>query len=134
MAGRGKVLGYELHWEDRGVVKRYFGQVTSEELLAPVIATEADERFDELRFVINDFLAAESVVFTQADIDAIAAHDMGAAATNPSIKVAVVAVQREVIDLVHRYIDAAARAYPTRIFSTMAEARAWVAAPITRGE
>jgi hypothetical protein len=123
-------LGYELHWEDRGVVKRYFGKVSSEELLAPVIATEADKRFDTLRFVINDFLAAESVAFTQADIDAIAAHDMGAAATNPNIKVAVVAAQPEVIDLVHRYMQAAALAYPTRIFSTTAEARAWVVAPM----
>jgi hypothetical protein len=124
-------LGYELRWEDRGVVKRYFGQVSSEELLAPVISTEADERFDTLRFVINDFLEAKSVAFTQADIDTIAAHDMGAAATNPYIKVAVVAAQPEVIDLVRRYIQAAARAYPTSIFATMAEARAWVAVPLS---
>ena len=123
-------MGYELHWEDRGVVKRYFGQVSSEELLAPVVATEADKRFDTLRFVINDFLEAKSVAFTQADIDLIAAHDMGAAATNPNIKVAVVAAQPEVIDLVQRYMQAAVRAYPTSIFSTMAEARAWVAAPM----
>jgi len=123
-------LGYELHWEDRGVVKRYFGQVSSEELLAPVVATEADKRFDTLRFVINDFLEAKSVAFTQADIDLIAAHDMGAAATNPNIKVAVVAAQPEVIDLVQRYMQVAVRAYPTSIFSTMAEARAWVAAPM----
>jgi hypothetical protein len=123
-------LGCELHWEDRGVVKRYFGQVSSDELLAPVVATEADERFDTLRFVINDFLEAKSVAFTQADIDAIAAHDLGAAATNPHIKVAVVATQPEVIDLVRRYMQAAVRAYPTSIFSTMAEARAWVAVPM----
>jgi hypothetical protein len=123
-------LGYELHWEDRGVVKRYFGQVSSEELLAPVVATEADKRFDTLRFVINDFLEAKSVAFTQADIDLIAAHDMGAAATNPNIKVAVVAAQPEVIDLVQRYMQVAVRAYPTSIFSTMAEARAWIAAPM----
>lgn len=123
-------MGYELHWEDRGVVKRYFGQVSSEELLAPVVATEADKRFDTLRFVINDFLEAKSIAFTQAAIDLIAAHDMGAAATNPNIKVAVVAAQPEVIDLVQRYMQVAVRAYPTSIFSTMAEARAWVAAPM----
>lgn len=123
-------MGYELHWEDRGVVKRYFGHVSGEELLAPVVATEADRRFDSLRFVINDFLEAKSVTFTQADIDLIAAHDMGAAATNPYIKVTVVATQPEVIDLVQRYMQAAVRAYPTSIFLTMAEARAWVAAPM----
>jgi hypothetical protein len=127
-------LGYEQHWEDRGVVKRYFGQVSSEELLAPVIATEADERFDRLRFVINDFLDAKSVAFTQADIEAIAAHDRGAALTNPYIKVAVVAAQPEVIALVRRYMQAAALAYPTSIFSTMADARAWVAAPMQDGQ
>lgn len=126
-------MGYALQWEDRGVVKQYFGHVSSEELLAPVIATEADERFDSLRYVINDFLEATSIAFTQADIDAIAAYDMGAAATNPHIKVAVVAAQPEVIELVRRYMQAAARAYPTRIFSTMVEARAWVAVPMAGG-
>ena len=123
-------MGYELRWEENGVVKRYLGQVSGEELLAPVLATEADARFDTLRFVINDFLEATGVAFTQADIDAIAAHDMGAALTNPNIKVAVVATQPEVIDLVQRYMQTSAQAYPTSIFSTMAEARAWVSTPV----
>jgi hypothetical protein len=81
----------------------------------------------------RSFLQAKSVAFTQSDIDTIAAHDMGAALTNPHIKVAVVAAQPEVIDLVRRYMKAAALAYPTSIFSTMAEARAWVAAPMAGG-
>lgn len=126
-------MGYTVHWEEHGVVKRYFGQVDGHELLAPVVLTEADERFDTLRFVINDFLDAEGVTFTQADVEAIAAQDLGAAVTNPDIKVAVVAVQPDVIDLVRRYIRAAASAYPTKIFPTMDAARAWVEAPMPDG-
>ena len=122
-------MGFHVHWENRGVVKRYFGQVSAEELIAPVIATEADPRFDRLRYVINDFLDATSVTFTQADIDEIAACDIGAALTNPRIKVAVVVVQEDVIELVGRYIQASGLAYPTRVFPTIAQARAWVAEP-----
>lgn len=123
-------MGCTLHWEPRGVVKRYFGHVSREELIAPVVQTESDERFDTLRFVINDFLEARSVAFTEADIDDIAALDIGAAATNPRIRVAIVAVQPDVIALVQRYLDVAAGAYPTSVFATLAEARAWVALPI----
>lgn len=122
-------MGFELQWEHRGVVKRYFGQVSGAELIAPVVATEADERFDNLRYVINDFLDAKSVACTQAVIDEIASLDAGAAATNPNIRIAVVAVQPEVIEIVARYLKASAGAYPTRTFATMAEARAWAASP-----
>ena len=122
-------MGFQLHWENRGVVKRYFGRVSAEELIAPVIATEADPRFDRLRYVINDFLDITSVTFTQIDVDEIAAYDMGAALTNPHIKVAVVVARADVIDLVSRYIKASGMAYPTRTFFTMEEARAWVAEP-----
>lgn len=125
-------MGCELHWEARGVVKRYFGHVSSEQLLEPVISTEADVRFDRLRFVINDFLEAQSVAYTPADIEGIAAHDIGAASVNPDIKVAIVTTLPEVIELVQHYEKASTQAYPTRIFSTMAEARAWVAEPLER--
>lgn len=125
-------MGCELHWEARGVVKRYFGHVDSEELLAPVISTEADLRFEKLRFVINDFLEAQSVSYTPADIETIAAHDIGAASVNADIKVAVVTTLPDIIELAQHYEKVSTQAYPMRIFSTMAEARAWVAEPLER--
>ena len=124
-------LGYELRWEANGVVKRYFGHVVHGELLAPVLTTESDERFDTLRFVINDFLDVQGISFEQAEIEDIAALDTGAAATNARIKVAIVTADPQVIDLAQRYMEAAAGAYPTAVFATMEEARAWVAIPIS---
>lgn len=122
-------MGYTVQWEGNGLVKKYFGQVIAAELVDPVVATHADERFDRLRYVINDFLDVQGMVVTQQDIDDIAAHDLGAAVTNPNIRVAMVTGEPSIIDLVHRYLRAASEVFPTRVFSTMVEARAWVDAP-----
>jgi hypothetical protein len=123
-------VSLELHWEPRGVVKRFSGHVTGGDLLAPVIGIESDVRFEQLRYVINDLLDVQSFVVTRADVEDIAAQDIGAAATNSKIKVAIVAVGPEVIDLVEQYVKAADGAYPTATFSTMEEAREWASTPL----
>ena len=90
--------------------------------------THSDVRFDSLRYVINDFLAVQGMACTQDDIDVIAAHDMGAAVTNPNVRIAMVTREPEVVALIQRYVRAAGEVYPTRIFPTLAEARAWLEA------
>lgn len=119
-------MGYSLEWECSGVVKRYHGQVNAAELVEPVVSTQSDARFDQLRYVINDFLGVQGMACTQDDIDVIAAHDMGAAVTNPNIRIAMVTCQPDVIALIQRYLQATGEVYPTRIFPTLAEARAWL--------
>lgn len=125
----GGILGYSIQWEVNGVVKTYFGHVTSPEVVESVVLTESDERFDRLHYVINDFLGVQAMDGVQSDIDAVAAHDVGAAATNPNIKIAMVTSQPTVIELVQRYLRASGDVFTTRIFPSMAEARAWLQLP-----
>lgn len=122
-------MGYEVIWENRGVVKRYFGHVTDRELTQGVIETEADSRFDGLRYAINDFLACESFAVTPGSAEEIAIMDRGASFSNPYIRIAVIAVQPEIIELVEVYANSPLNVYPTRIFSTEQEARAWIGNP-----
>ena len=119
-------MGYSLEWERIGVVKRYHGQVSAAELVEPVVATESDARFEQLRYVINDFLDVQGMSCTQDDIDLIAAHDMGAAVTNPNIRIAFVTCRPDLIALIQRYLKAANEVFPSGIFPSLAEARAWL--------
>ena len=111
-------------------MKRFFGYVSRKEMLQTVIDTESDPRFDDLRFVINDFLDVRNISVSSDDVEYISAVDRAAAATNPNIRIAVVANRPEIIALADQYANSPMNAYPTRIFATLAEARAWLGTPL----
>jgi len=123
-------VGYELSWEPRGLVKRFFGDVTEKQFIDAVIDSESDARFDGLRHVINDFRDVESFVFTPEDVDYVAAIDNAAAVSNPNIRIAVITSSPEIIALATQYAESSLNVYPTRIFATLADARAWLESPV----
>ena len=122
-------MAYDIFWEQRGVVKHYRGCVSSYDLLQSVLDTESDARFDDLRFVINDFLDIESLALANVDVEEISAIDRAAARINPHIKIAIVSISTDIIALGNEYANSPMNTYPTRIFATNADARAWLNAP-----
>ncbi len=120
-------MSFELVWEPKGVVKRYFGRVTGEEILAAGIRSQGDERFDQNRYAINDFLDCTEFVFDQKVLDEVAAVAGAAEISNPNIKIAIVATLPAVVAATMEYIGLPLQTYPTRLFATRAEARAWIA-------
>ena len=120
-------MSYELKWEPRGVVKRFFGQVTCAELLAASRESQSDYHFDQYRYAINDFLDCTEFVTDPIGLEELAAFAGAAELSNPNIKVAIIATLPEVIAAVKSYSGLALQTYPTRLFSTLAEARAWIA-------
>lgn len=122
-------MGYEIVWEPRGVIKRFYDHVTHRELSQAGAHTQADIRFDDLRYIINDFLDSSGVSITSGDIDEVAAIDQAASASNRRIRIAVVAIHPEIIALANHYASSPMNVYPTRIFSTRSESRAWLDSP-----
>ena len=125
-------MGYEVIWERKGVVKRFFGHITSADMIKPVIATEADPRFDDLRYVINDFMDVSSVSVSPSTVDEISAVDSAAAMSNPNIRISVAATHPAVVALARQYADSPLNAYPTCIFPDLEQARAWAEEPHTQ--
>jgi len=119
-------LSYEVTWEPRGVIKRFSALVTDNEMIQSVVDTEKDARFDELRYVINDFLGITGISMTKDSVEEISVRDRGAAYTNPNIRIAVVATHPEIIALANAYANSPLNAYPTKIFPTLVEARSWL--------
>jgi len=103
--------------------------VTGQEMTEPVIAMQADPRFDRVRYVILDLLGIETFSVTHGDLELIGALDTAAVQSNPRLKLAIVATQPEIIGMVAHYEDLAEGAFPTAVFSTVAEARAWATIP-----
>ncbi len=122
-------MGYELIWEPKGVVKRFFGDVDGDQLLKSAAETEGDPRFDEYHYVINDFLACESFSAPLDVVEEVAAIDGAAALINKRIKIAIVATLPGVLAAAEQYVKAPYTSYPTRIFSTLDNARDWIGKP-----
>lgn len=78
-------MGCEIYWEPKGIFRRYFGHVTGPEMTEPVIAMQADPRFDGVRYVILDLLDVETFSVTQADLKLIGALDTAAVHSNPRL-------------------------------------------------
>ncbi len=120
-------MPYEMVWEARGLYRRYYGRGTDQEVLDSARLTESSERYDELRYVILDFLDVEEVTLVNpAFIREITAQDFGAALSNPCIKFAVVTRHPEIRRLAREYATHPLCSYPLQIFDTVADARAWV--------
>ena len=66
-------------------------------------------------------------------VDEIAAIDWGASLSNRKIRIAMVATHPEVVALAGHYARSTMNVYPTRIFPTMAEGRAWLGVPEPHG-
>jgi len=119
-------MAYEINWEPRGVVKRFFGIVKAGEVLAAVVRVEADERFDSLRYVINDLSSVDGFEITHGEVEEVAAIDKAASLTNPGIRIAVVATLPEIVMAARAYATSKFNVFPTRIFATQFEARRWL--------
>lgn len=119
-------MSYEIIWEPKGTVKRFFGRVSSHEMLLSVVEAGGDERFDDMRFVINDFRDIEALELVDEEIQEILALDYGAARSNPRIRIAVVTTHAEILDFTRQYASSPLNAYPIRAFPSMAEARSWL--------
>ena len=100
-------MSYEVTWEPRGVIKRFSALVTDNEMIQSVVDTEKDARFDELRYVINDFLGITGISMTKDSVEEISVHP-------------------EIIALANAYANSLLNAYPIKIFPTLVEARSWL--------
>lgn len=127
-------MGYELIWEPRGVLKRFYGEVTDNDVAGSVAQIQGDRRFDTLRYCINDFLDGSGHQVSLDAVEEIAAIDDAASISNPHIRVALVAATPEFIELAKQYAGSTMKLHPTRIFSSLDEARIWLDARVSPAE
>lgn len=120
-------MAFVITWEPpHGAYRKFTGHLGDEELVRSISIAYGDSRFDDLRYVIDDFLDVESYSIQEDTILYIAAMDGAAARSNPDIVVAIVIAESQQKALATLYATSPSNAYPTRIFTDLAEARAWV--------
>ena len=119
-------MAFEITWEDRIACKRMWGSVSAEEFLRSIAAMQSDPRYDRLRYSINDFLEAQALQFSESDIHHYAAAGIGAAISNPRLRIVIVATDPKILGLIRVYSKLSG--YSVDYFKTMLAARAWITA------
>lgn len=119
----------------------FSGEMSPADILNANLAFYADERSDRARYQILDCLEVTSLSDDlqgyEETMVTLAAMDTGASLSLGPVKVALVAVLPEAIELFGRYTDVSSDIdsdWPTRVFGDLDSARAWIAPPgVTAG-
>jgi hypothetical protein len=123
---RPEIMSYEITWEPLGVVKRFYDHLTGDDLKQTGMKLHGDERFDDILYVINDFLGVTEVSVTEADVEEINAIDNAASYSNRKLKLTVVATDERIIELARQYANSPDNVHLFGIFSTIDAARKWL--------
>lgn len=119
-------MPYELIWEERGVYRRYFGNVTIAERSRSFEEICNDPRFGELRYSITDYLDVTSYEITSQATEEIAARHEGPLTLNPNIIIAAAVVNPSIVGAIEHFIAVKKFSQPYRMFPTIQAAREWV--------
>jgi hypothetical protein len=99
----------------------------ADEFVQSVEEIAADPRFDDLRFIVNDFLEVEDHDIDGRVLERIAITRLGSLSTNPNIRVLLITSDVRMAKLATGIsTEPYGKTYETVVFATMAEAREWV--------
>jgi hypothetical protein len=127
-----KKMPYKNSWEQHGVYRKYSGQVTGSDILQAIEEIAADPRYDDIQYVINDFLEIAGSQVTDQEVELIAAMDYAASLSNPNIRLAIVTTDPLMQQLLLQYSAVSPPSFPTEIFSDLDASRLWVGEPFIR--
>lgn len=121
-------MPYSLDWEPHGVVKKFFGFVSGAEFVQSVVDVTGSDKFDDLRFIVNDFLSADGHSIDKQTFEEIVVYRIGAARTRSSIWTAVITNDPRFAAIADEVNAALPDGVPrTEVFATLAVARTWLA-------
>jgi hypothetical protein len=119
-------MPYKIIPEQNGLLTKWWGTVTSSEMIRMQEQVHALPDFAHLNYSIHDFSECNHFTYSENDVEYSAAIDGEAAKTNNQILIAVVGGNPEVWEVVNSYVGFGLSPYPVRVFFSMDDARAWV--------
>ena len=119
-------MSYKTAWTKQCVFVCYSGSCTETEVLNAVIELQSDYRFDSTYRALHDFSLCQSMSGAPEHLEELAARNIGAAASNANLKIAVVAKIPDVLAMLKRFEMLALSPYPLRVFETAEHALGWL--------
>lgn len=120
-------MTYELVWEPDGVIKKFSETVSAREFIEAVENVQGDSRFDDTRYVINDFLAVTKHGLSEEALTEVAVRQYGAFASNPNCRIVFVTTDEALATRIRNTPAVAGLiSYQTEVCPTVEAARDWL--------
>jgi hypothetical protein len=119
-------MPYKIVWENAGVYRRYFGDVSIADRRSSLDLISGDRRFDELRYALTNYLDVQAYETTPSATAEIAAMHIGPLFTNPDILIVAVAQREDILSAITDFQRLGFVRAPYRVFATEDAARAWI--------
>lgn len=114
-------------WEERGLYREFSGIIDGEEIWGANLALHGDQRFDQIKYVLNNFADIEGFEIRDVDVDAIVVVDKTASISKPVLSIIIVVGLTPLRDLAITYQQKMKdSSYYCEIFSNITDARTWI--------
>jgi hypothetical protein len=111
--------------EPHGLLTDWWGHSTNAEMVQMQEKAHCHPDFNSVRYSIHDFSKCENFEPSSCDVEFSAAIDGAASRTSKRLKIAIVAANAGVSEMVSRYIDLGLSPYQVKFFASLQEAREW---------
>lgn len=113
-------------WNENGLFRKFTGEISPEEILKSNFDMHVDPRFENIKYVINDFTDVTDLVINTNHTKIYASTDDIISDTKGNLKIAIVAVQDTHIALANNYREEMKnKFFKCEIFQTLKEAQKW---------
>lgn len=121
-------MPYRIRWEGHGVYRRFYGVITKAEFRQAYEEMCGDIRYEGIRYIISDYLesepgpdVSERDLRAQAELERLRFYD------SPDTVQAMVAKDPKTLEYIRYYESLGISPYCLGHFTTIAEARQWIA-------
>ena len=121
-----QAMAYQIEWSKKCVKVSYSGDCSAVDVLNAVIEIQSDYRFDSTYQALHDFTECQSLASVPEVLEQIAVQNIGAAVSNPNLRIAVIADHPDVLSMLDCFASLALSPYPLCVFQAIESALAWL--------
>ena len=120
-------MAHTYYWEPEGLYRKFFDEVSGEEILASNLEIQNQPEFLKIKYIINDFSDVSSYTVTQGHTEIYAKTDDIISDTKGKLAIAIVVLNEEPKAFAENYRQQLKnRFFTCEIFESLQEAREWV--------
>ncbi len=115
-------------WEDdHGLYRTFTGRTSCAEIMHANTGLHSNPRFDEIKYIINDFTGVSEFEVSAVDIKESIAIDKAASKSKRKLKVAMVATEESLLSYAHLYaLKMEETSFECKIFTNRHDACLWI--------
>jgi hypothetical protein len=119
-------MPYRITWEKQGIYNKFWDSVDIGQIRRMMDMIGADERFDDIHYVLNDYLDVTQLSLTPAHIDEIVAIDIAQSYSNPRYYSISVAKDKNILTVLEYWASIHITPGRVALFTSLEQARDWI--------